>query len=576
MGDGDGSDGSSGDGGGGGAGFFDAGSFNAPSYSAPVVDSSAGLSSMFDDDIINKLRNQGFNLEGAYVNQGNGADNTGSQVYAPLDQGLLSSIGYKGDASDIASGSGENQTFIQNPEFRNYLAQNGYQLGVKDLGGGNMLTQTFGKGGNAVGQGSYWNQSAFDSPEFGAIVGLLAAAGGGLAAGGLAAGAGYGAGTAVGSAASGAGAGFAGTLSQTADVGQALKGAAYGGLTGGAIGAVNPAGMAGVTDPMYARAINSASGAGLNAGLHGGNIGGSVLNSLATSGLSAAGNYGLGMLGDNQGGLKMPDSSGYDFGGSNDFRLNGGDLGLGVGNYGMPDNLGSFTTNPYTPQPSSFNYGSPNDFNMAGSGLGLGGGPDTMQTPSGLGNYGSNPYTQAQAPSAPTQEENPVKAGLMKALNAGGQALGQPGRMDTMASGLMDLFNRYRQNQASRSLSGNLSSLYGQNSPYAQQLAQTLLRHDAASGRRSQVGPRSVELQARLAELNSRNAPMLNQLNNQQAGNSNAMLGDIFRMMSNQRGGGGGLGMLQSMFAPAPSMGGLTGYNPASDYNYQNGSDIGG
>jgi hypothetical protein len=45
----------------------------------------------------------------------------------------------------------------------------------------------------------------------------------------------------------------------------------------------------------------------------------------------------------------------------------------------------------------------------------------------------------------------------------------------------------------------NLSQMYAPNSPYAQQLEQTLARKDAAAGRLSQYGPRAVDLQARLA-----------------------------------------------------------------------------
>lgn len=60
--------------------------------------------------------------------------------------------------------------------------------------------------------------------------------------------------------------------------------------------------------------------------------------------------------------------------------------------------------------------------------------------------------------------------------------------------------NDYRKQQQ------DLAGLYTQDSPYAQQLAQQLARADAAKGRRSQYGTRNVELQARLADINSRNA----------------------------------------------------------------------
>ena len=54
-----------------------------------------------------------------------------------------------------------------------------------------------------------------------------------------------------------------------------------------------------------------------------------------------------------------------------------------------------------------------------------------------------------------------------------------------------------RQQQASMP---SLESMYGPNSPYAQQLRQTLARQDAKAGRNSQYGPREAQLQALLAD----------------------------------------------------------------------------
>ena len=66
--------------------------------------------------------------------------------------------------------------------------------------------------------------------------------------------------------------------------------------------------------------------------------------------------------------------------------------------------------------------------------------------------------------------------------------------------------------------------MFGQNSAYSQALRQQLARKDAAGGRRSQYGPREVELQARLAELNSRNAPQLQKLSDSRNSNNNQLL----------------------------------------------------
>jgi hypothetical protein len=55
-------------------------------------------------------------------------------------------------------------------------------------------------------------------------------------------------------------------------------------------------------------------------------------------------------------------------------------------------------------------------------------------------------------------------------------------------------------NEAVQQQIQDLRAMYAPNSPYAQQLRQTLERKDAAAGRRSQYGPREVQLQAALAD----------------------------------------------------------------------------
>jgi hypothetical protein len=59
-----------------------------------------------------------------------------------------------------------------------------------------------------------------------------------------------------------------------------------------------------------------------------------------------------------------------------------------------------------------------------------------------------------------------------------------------------------------------LDAMYGQNSPYALQLKDTLAAKDATSGRNSQYGPRSVQLQAALADKGSQYAAQQAQIAN--------------------------------------------------------------
>ncbi len=404
--------------------------------------------------------------------------------------------------------------------------------------------QGFDKNNNKVGMEQTYQPDK--DTEFGWVLAGLAAAGGGLAGAGLAAGAGYGAGTAVGGAAAGAGAGLGSSLAQSGDISTGLKGAAIGGVTGGLTQGVNPAQLTGVTDPMYSRAINGAFGAGTRAAIGGGNIGSAIGGSLLNSGLSAGGNYALGEISN------MGDTS-YDQAEANRFS-----------NYPAPqEEQGGYSTAPWaqqstmdrlTGQPApEQNFSTAPGFNADN--------PNATSVSQYMG-AGSSPSTQRAS------ADNPVKQMIMSSA----RSLQAPGRMDNMASNLMDLYNRYRTNKDQGGLAGDLRSMYAPNSPYAQRMQQVLERADAKAGRRSQIGPRQVELQARMAEANQRIAPTLNQIYQQQGANRMGMGSDLFRMLSNDRNGGGGFGMLSSAgntlsnyFNPQP---------PPIDYSGTN--DMGG
>lgn len=87
-----------------------------------------------------------------------------------------------------------------------------------------------------------------------------------------------------------------------------------------------------------------------------------------------------------------------------------------------------------------------------------------------------------------------------------------PSGWGDMAQGLMGMYSGYRQRRDAK----KMQAQYGPNrAAYGQQLQQQLARRDAASGRRSDYGGRAVELQAKLADLDSRNAPMMSQLSTQ-------------------------------------------------------------
>jgi hypothetical protein len=161
--------------------------------------------------------------------------------------------------------------------------------------------------------------------------------------------------------------------------------------------------------------------------------------------------------------------------------------------------------------------------------------------------------------------------------NTAGQSNGGVSNLGNLVAGLGSLYLSQRAKNANQGQINNLNSLYAPNSPYAQQMQQALDRQDAASGRRSQYGTRQVELQAQLANLNSRNAPMLNQLQQQQRNIDFGQLGSLYKMGQNSGLFNQGAGALRNMFGNSannavptngayqdPSLGGM--YNNPSAY----------
>jgi len=116
---------------------------------------------------------------------------------------------------------------------------------------------------------------------------------------------------------------------------------------------------------------------------------------------------------------------------------------------------------------------------------------------------------------------------------SGGMGAAVGNNFGNLMAGLGSLYLSQKAKNAANTQINNLNSLYSPNSPYAQQMQQALDRQDAAAGRRSQYGTRQVELQAKLAQLNSANAPMLNQLQQQKRGIDFGQLGSLYTMGKN-------------------------------------------
>lgn len=233
--------------------------------------------------------------------------------------------------------------------------------------------------------------------------------------------------------------------------GNPLTGALTGGL---ASGMPNVAEMGGIPAD-WQKGVNGAIKGGISAGVQGGNVG----KGMFTGGLPGLGNSIGQMFSDLGGGGDMPDVG--TLGGTYD----GGDgeNSATMGGYASPGQLDA------NAQVAALNEGQ--------SGM-----PIRERLQSLMSQGFSNPFTG-------------------KSVGIG----------DTLG-GLMQLWSSNQQRRRASQMYSGLRDMYGPNSAYSQQLQKQLTRQDAASGRRSQYGSRNVELQARLAELNSRNAPQMAQL----------------------------------------------------------------
>lgn len=107
-----------------------------------------------------------------------------------------------------------------------------------------------------------------------------------------------------------------------------------------------------------------------------------------------------------------------------------------------------------------------------------------------------------------------VKGLLPKTVSEGVKLLGSLG----------GLYSSYTQNKNLGEVAKDLKGLYGPDSAYEEQLRKELMRRDAAAGRRSQYGPRSVELQARLAQLASGQSNTLSNIYGAQNNSLNNMI----------------------------------------------------
>lgn len=381
-------------------------------------------------------------------------------------------------------------------------------------------------------------------------------------------------GAAYGGAAGGAAAGAtSGYVQSGGDWDAAGKGALIGGVGAGVASGINSgledytssmgnnpsAYRPGLFTPQQSAALSRAAGSVTGTALRGGNI----PQSLVGNAIPIASNeFGLGQMFDRGVGNVFERFTG---GNVDDFGVPGGmsmspQYGGGLSELFDKDKLGGpFSTtqalqDSYNPVTSNFDFGSALDGGLSegrrattqgagadyslgadlgfgsGDGFSTGGGP-SFGTPQAA-DTGFDWQRKLREFGASTGGQNVMKLlGQLDPRFRGLDAvLGGNKGMSGLEAGLGALFTAYnnrKNNQAIKQQQGNLQSLFSPNSAYAQQLRQQLSRKDAAGGRRSQYGPREVELQARLAELNSRNAPQLQQLSNARNSNNNQLLRDL-------------------------------------------------
>lgn len=287
--------------------------------------------------------------------------------------------------------------------------------------------------------------------------------------------------------------GAAGGGSGSAIGGTGISASAPGAATGTGLGALPGAGLS------LAAPTAGATGAGLWAGGLGGALGGAAG---AASGLSSIfdgldstmgpGNYSL--------------SSAPNFASSGGNGLNMGDFLLGDGYQDVFTNLSSPTISDYGAL--EFSPAAAGGF-MDDIGGNLG---ESLGTGSALsGTLLDEVRRRTQGGITPGMPREPRRGGLSQTLldiarRGVGVRNANRGLDDT--KGILEGLDAQIR---------SLQDMFGPNSAFAQQMRQTLERKDAAAGRRSQYGPREVELQGALAKEAARTAPSLASLFSQKA-----------------------------------------------------------
>ena len=462
-----------------------------------------------------------------------------TQTGADSVNGLASLFGYKGDTfspeynQSISDGylrqSGlEGEGFhpqdvpvSYDPNFSSLASQYRY---TPTMNGGYQGYDVSNGSGNTLGNVRFGDKdSAFDKFAYWAIPTLVGAGFGGGVAG------------AMGGGTSGAIAGGAtqGAVSAYGQGGDPTKGAitgAIGGGLGSATNSINPAGTMGVTNPTYAGMINQGVGSAAGTALRGGSLQDSLKSGIggaAVSGMNSAGggvgNYFKDMFTQ----FSQPQTGGME------------------SMYDLPGNMQS---NPVTGEAPDSLYNDQGQMEASGS----------LQ-PSGYQPFTPN-FSPANTPMGEQAPQQTVQssgggADFGSLFSNAGSSIGNylGGHGGDLASMLYGFYNNKKQQGALQQQLQGLQGLYGQNSPYAQQLRAKLQAQAAQKGTRLNTGGRETQLQAMLADRAASMAPSMYQLQGGINSLQNSMGANTLSMLNKM----GGFKALGDLFRPTPSLTGV-------------------
>ena len=299
-------------------------------------------------------------------------------------------------------------------------------------------------------------------------------------------------------------------------IGQGL-GAAFGSLGGAGAGA-------GIGADTFATGLGEAGAGGastlggLEAGMGGAAMFGPAAGTGTAIGSELAANAGAGGLG-----LAGAGGLGSEFAGT------GGTYAAGLGGGTAPGVGGNMSLPPGNPS----GIAAPTD--LGGAGQSMEGGQAAMMpggNPAAAGAIGPQQGSDLSAMFGPTSTAAASPMGTAVGQSTAGvgggitpygatlgqdlaQGVGAQGIGDYLKSptGIQDLFKlgqqglgawqQLQKGNAARNYANSISGLFGPNSPYAQQMQQTLARQDAAAGRNSQYGTRANQLAAALTQAQS-------------------------------------------------------------------------